>query len=140
MKFSELSPDQWAELQPYLDTAVLPVTGLTGAEMPFQATEALERLRDVLYQIESPFKGRIVTYPACQYGDLTDNAGRQVEAICAKLKQTGFRYVIIAAAFPVDPRSELIPSADLLFGTSTDGLPPAAETVSEAVRRIWLGQ
>ncbi|UVI32412.1 YpiF family protein [Paenibacillus spongiae] len=140
MKFSELTPEQWAELQPYLDTAVLPVTGLTGDEMPYQATESLERLRDVLYPIESQFKGRIVTYPVCQYGLLTDQAGGQVENICAKLKQRGFRYVIVAAAFPVETNSRLIPSADLLIGTDTDGTPPSAAAVSEEIRKIWLGQ
>ena len=138
MKFSEFNGGQWAELQPYLDTALLPVTGLTGAEMPHEAAEALERLRDVLALIEGPFKGRVVTYPAMQYGEWSSEAKRSASAICANLKRAGFKYVIVAAAFPVynDPPAQ----ADLLFGLDEEGGLPAADAVNEAVRALWLGR
>lgn len=64
MKFSDIEEQTWDELRPYLDTAVLPVTGLNGGETPWEATRELEYLRDALDLIEIPFKGRIVTYPA----------------------------------------------------------------------------
>ncbi|TYP77742.1 DUF2487 family protein [Paenibacillus methanolicus] len=139
MKFSELTPDQWAELAPYLDTAVLPVTGLIGNELPFEATEALERLRDVLDRIEQPFKGRIVTYPSCQYADRSDGA-EQVEQICANLKAAGFKYVFLAAAFNAEAWIGKLASADLIVGTDAQGNPPQAEEVSAAVRKLWLGR
>ncbi|MFB9329599.1 DUF2487 family protein [Paenibacillus aurantiacus] len=139
MKFSELSPDQWAELALYLDTAVLPVTGLSGIELPFEATAALERLRDVLDLVEQPFKGRIVTYPACQYADkdaLTD----KVEVICANLKTAGFKYVIVAVAFHAEGWKDKLVSADLIVSADAQGHPPQAEEVSTAVRKLWLGR
>lgn len=140
MKFSELEPRQWAELQPYLDTAVLPFTGLSGDEMPYEATEALERLRDALDLIEVPFTGRIVTYPANHYG-LWDNGGAaQAAVLCSKLKQTGFKFVVLVTAFPVDTEAVSQISADLIVSVRQDGsLPPGTE-VSEAVRKMWLGR
>ncbi|MFC4103705.1 DUF2487 family protein [Paenibacillus xanthanilyticus] len=139
MKFSELTPDQWAELAPYLDTAVLPVTGLSGNELPFEATEALERLRDVLDRIEQPFKGRIVTYPSCQYADHGAGA-EQVEQICANLKRSGFKYVILTAAFDIESWIGKVASADLIVGTDAQGNPPQSDEVNAAVRNLWLGR
>jgi 23S rRNA (pseudouridine1915-N3)-methyltransferase len=136
MKFSEFTADQWAELQPYLDTALLPVTGLTGAEMPHEAAEALERLRDVLDLIEGPFKGRVVTYPALQYGDWNGDAKRTAAAVCGGLKRAGFKYVIVAAAFPIEPEEEV--PADQFIGLDAGGRVPDAEAVKEAIRTLWL--
>ncbi|GGD69053.1 DUF2487 family protein [Paenibacillus nasutitermitis] len=140
MKFSELTPDQWGELQPYLDTAVLPVTGLTGNEAPYQATEALEKLRDVLDLIEKPFKGRIVTYPTCNYGAWNTETAQQVASVCRNLKQTaGFKHVVVAAAFS-EPSLMKTEEADLFVGPDSNGVLPAAEEVSVAVRHLWMGQ
>jgi len=134
MKFSEIEREQWDELHPYLDTCLLPITGLTGAESPAEATEALERLRDVLDTIEVPFKGRVVTYPALHY---TYEFGRQqIEAVCGRLKrEAGFRYVILAAAGP-SPGPEA-PSADLYVAPGEDGAPPDKGMVSAAVQSMW---
>ncbi|MBW7473423.1 YpiF family protein [Paenibacillus oenotherae] len=140
MKFSELTADQWAELQPYLDTAVVPVTGLSGGELPYEATEALERLRDVLDLIEGPFKGRTVTYPACHYGTWNDGGEQHAAALCRKLKQSGFKYVVLAAAFYADATRAEAVHADLMIGLEQDGALPEAAAVSEAVRRLWLGR
>ncbi|MBB3109303.1 hypothetical protein FHS18_001355 [Paenibacillus phyllosphaerae] len=139
MKFSELTREQWAELQPYLDTAVLPVTGLTGNEMPYEATEALERLRDVLDLVENPFKGRIVTYPVVQYVE-REGGGRELERICLSLKGIGFRFVIVTAAFNLNSFSDELVSADLIIDVKQDGTLPAGAEVSEAVRKLWLGR
>ena len=67
MKFSDIEEQNWEQLAPYLDTCLLPLTGLDGTEKPWQATNALEKLRDFLDLIEIPFRGRIVTYPAAHY-------------------------------------------------------------------------
>lgn len=140
MKFSDLTPEQWAELQPYLDTAILPVTGLSGAEAPYQATAALEKLRDVLDLIEKPFKGRTVTYPACHYGEWNKETMRQVVGTCLNLKRSaGFKYVIVAAAF-AEPAFMKAEEADLFIGLDLSGALPSSESVSESIRHLWLGQ
>ncbi|NBD22564.1 DUF2487 family protein [Paenibacillus glycinis] len=138
MKFSELNAEQWAELQPYLDTAVLPVTGLTGAEMPHEATLRLERLREVLNTIEQPFKGRTVTYPSVQYGEWTPDLVRQLNGICANLRRAGFKFVVLASAIAL-PSAEGS-GADLVVCADNDHQAPDAGQVSEAIRKLWLGR
>ncbi|RAP76368.1 DUF2487 family protein [Paenibacillus montanisoli] len=141
MKFSELSAEGWAELQPYLDTAVLPVTGLTGEEMPYEATAKLERLRDVLDLIEIPFKGRIVTYPACQYGEWTPAFREQLDRICGNFRQAGFKHVVVVTAVHIPDAAMAEESgADLIISPGENGQLPAASSVSESVRKLWLGR
>jgi hypothetical protein len=141
MKFSELTPEQWAELQPYLDTAVLPVTGMSGSEMPYEATEALERLRDLLDLIEVPFKGRVVTYPACHYGEWNEETAGQVSRLCMNLKlRAGFRYVVVATAFAAPETAAGEIGADVVIGPDVEGGLPSASSVGESIRRLWLGR
>ncbi|MFC5650791.1 DUF2487 family protein [Paenibacillus solisilvae] len=137
MKFSDLSKEQWAELQPYLDTAILPLTGLTGSEMPHEATEALEKLRDVLDLIEGPFKGRVVIYPSCHFDQ--GPGGNLAEELCRNLRKVGFRYIIAAAAYPLDG-ADTLSCADLVIAVEADGSLPSKDSVSEAVRILWLGR
>lgn len=94
MKFNDIADQEWPELKPYLDTCLLPVTGLTGLEDPISVTTALQHLRDVMEAIEIPYKGRVVTYPALHYITGSDfNA--QLEGIVRNLKKSGFRYIIV---------------------------------------------
>lgn len=95
MKFSEIEQTQWGELQPYLDTCLLPITGLTGMEAPWETTEMLANLRDMMDLLEVPFKGRIVTYPAIHYRQEPEQLCPYVNQICTNLKKHGFSYVII---------------------------------------------
>ncbi|WP_053376379.1 DUF2487 family protein [Paenibacillus sp. FJAT-27812] len=138
MKFSEISKEQWEELSPYLDTCLLPITGMVEPVQPYEATAWLERLRDLLDLIEIPFKGRVVTYPAWHYIYGKDNFAAHVEQWCASVKQAGFRYVIV-----VTPDKELklkCPSVDLwLQPTEEDALPLQTE-VSNQIRALWSGQ
>lgn len=96
MKFSEISRESWPELQPYLDTCLIPYTGLTGLESPVEATVALERLRDFMDIVEMRYKGRIVTYPAFHYG--IKEGYELLNEICHNIKKSGFKYVIIMTA------------------------------------------
>jgi len=133
MKFSDIESGRWAELKPYLDTCLLPVTGLTGLEQPDEATQALEQLRDVMDAIEIPFTGRVVTYPACHY--VGDPAGGElVEALCQSLKRAGFRYVIVVSARlgQLNP-----PSADLRIVPDSTGSAPTGAEIGQAVRDLW---
>ncbi|MDF2668499.1 MAG: hypothetical protein K0R67_805 [Paenibacillus sp.] len=95
MKFSEIDRKEWFKLKPYLDTCLLPVTGLDGSEEPWQAVQELEFLRNLLEFIEIPYKGRTVTYPAFHYVDYETPAPEIIDRICQRLKQSGFRYVIV---------------------------------------------
>jgi 23S rRNA (pseudouridine1915-N3)-methyltransferase len=99
MKFSEIEKTSWEELQPYLDTCLLPLTGLTGEETPWQVTESLEKLRDLMDHVEIPFKGRVVTYPSVQYRmEEADPFIYSVNALCLKLKSSQFKHVIVISA------------------------------------------
>ena len=96
MKFSDINQQQWQELKPYLDTCILPVTGLNGSEEPWEATDALEQLRDLIDMIEVPFRGRVVSYPAYHY-ILRDQISENIEEICLQLRGSGFSYIVIAS-------------------------------------------
>lgn len=138
MKFSEITKEQWEELSPYLDTCLLPVTGITEAVPPYQATEWLEQLRDLMDLIEIPFKGRVVTYPAWHYVDVNVQLETQIEQWCSSMKRLGFRYMIVVTA-----NSELnVNSAavDLCFKPGMGGVLPLQTEVSEAIRGLWSGQ
>lgn len=113
MKFSDITTEEWDELRPYLDTCLLPVTGLKGDETPFEVTESLELLRDWMDEIEVPFRGRIVTYPAFHYINNEKEALNEVNDVCHKLKESGFAYVIVLSA-QMDIRTEDMPDADLI--------------------------
>jgi 23S rRNA (pseudouridine1915-N3)-methyltransferase len=113
MKFSEVMKEEWEALQPYLDTCLLPVTGLTGREQPWQATEALEKLRDALDLIEIPYKGRVVTYPAVHYVEGMD-LSVQINTLGSRLKEAGFAYVIVLTT-DSDSQSWVKQSVDEIF-------------------------
>ncbi|GIQ67574.1 DUF2487 family protein [Xylanibacillus composti] len=138
MKFSDLDEQQWNELKPYLDTCVIPVTGLSGAEAPWQAVEGLERLRDWLDLVEQPFKGRIVTYPAMHYrmSDWEQTAAA-VDELSRQLKQEQFRYVMVMSAMPW-PKHIRCGAVDLHIDANVDESGnDLSGTVQEKVREMW---
>lgn len=95
MKFSDIEKDQWPQLKPYLDTILLPVTGLTGSEEPWEATIGLEELRDLIDAAEGHFRGRVIVYPAYHYiSELS--LEEELQRICSLMRNNGFIYVIIA--------------------------------------------
>jgi 23S rRNA (pseudouridine1915-N3)-methyltransferase len=98
MKFNEIQMTEWDELKPYLDTCLLPLTGLTGDEPPWKVTQALEELRDLMDFVEVPFKGRIVTYPAVQYSFADTQMISVVDRLCQQLKSESFKFVILITA------------------------------------------
>lgn len=133
MKFSEIESSKWDELKPYLDTCLLPVTGLTGLETPSEATKALEDLRDIMDGIEIPFKGRVVTYPACHYTG-EDSGHAIVEQLCSSIKRSGFRYIIVVSARLTNLSTA---SADLIFAPTETGEVPSAEQIGQEIRSMW---
>lgn len=137
MKFSEVELSMWEELRPYLDTCLIPVTGLTGKEQPYEVTEALERLRDILDLVEIPFKGRTVTYPSIQYG--RENILELINEICHNVKSSGFKFVILISA-DVSLLDLSLPNVDLIVtpqsfaGSDTSDLKTA---IQDEIQRIW---
>lgn len=131
MKFSDIREDDWLSLMPYLDTCLLPVTGLSGTEPPWLAARRLERLRDLLDLVEGPYRGRVVTYPAFQYLTATDLA-LELDRLCRNLKQVGFRFAIVALADGALLGGRSVPACDLLLTEEAD---PAF--VREKLTALW---
>lgn len=138
MKFSDISLTDWDELQPYLDTCLLPVTGLNGTETPPEATIALENLRDLLDLIEVPFKGRVVTYPACHYTRDGESLAEALRQWITSLRNTGFKYVVLATASASLDLEHC--GADAVIAPSIDGRLPEQGEVSMLIRSLWNGK
>lgn len=137
MKFSEISKEKWDELRPYLDTCLLPVTGMSGEESPYEATDCLERLRDMMDLIEQPFKGRVVTYPACHYVPEDGDVDSSLTLWCHNLKRSGFKYVVVITASA--ELSITCESADLILCPISKDELPSQEEVSALIRELWSG-
>jgi 23S rRNA (pseudouridine1915-N3)-methyltransferase len=142
VKFSDIEREKWEELKPYLDTALIPLSGLTGGEQPWEATEALERLRDAMDPIEKTYYGRIVTYPAVHYAESDDALKRTVNELCRKLLESGFKYCMVVAASGrlADFRAE---EASIVIAPPSGG---QVESQSEyrsriraALEKLWFG-
>lgn len=132
MKFSDINREEWLALQPYLDTCLLPLTQLGGGESPAEMTEALEKLRDVMTLVERPFNGRVLTYPALHYVQDEQHEAQVVNALCRKIKQAGFRYVIIASVETCQRFEE----ADLQID---ERYVADQERLTNLVERMWRG-
>ncbi|MGG6309560.1 DUF2487 family protein [Paenibacillus macerans] len=140
MKFSELEASAWEELRPYLDTCLIPVTGLSGRELPYEVTEKLERLRDILDWVELPFKGRVVTYPSFQYG--APSLAGLVNEVCRNVKSGGFVYAIVISA-DVEWSDDELPDADLIVTpqrfSGLGGAHPAGQ-VKAKIQQLWQSE
>jgi len=137
MKFSEVDESSWGELQPYFDTCLIPYTGLTGNESPVEATAALERLRDFMDLVEIPFKGRMITYPAFQYGLQREMS--LLNEVCRNVKQAGFKHVVIMSADCSLPASDL-PEADLILARpaiEAESGKELAGIVQGEIHKLW---
>lgn len=135
MKFSEIEAEQWEELRPYLDTCLLPVTGMTGAESPLEATQCLEDLRDIMDLIEVPYRGRVVTYPALHYMSGPEHFQQALSSYCSRLKQQGFKYIILITA-KTNVRFQ-ISEADLWITPDEDGNLPSDADINSKIRELW---
>lgn len=137
MKFSEVDPGAWEELRPYLDTCLIPLSGLRGTEQPYEVTEKLAQLRDVMDWVEAPFHGRVVTYPSFQYGG--PEIATLINEVCRRVKQSGFRYVIVTSA-EVELDDALLPEADLIITprrfAALEG-ETSNQRVKKAIQRMW---
>lgn len=130
MKFSDISEKDWDDLRPYLDTCLLPVTGLKGTEQPWEAVIGLERLRDALELVEIPFRGRVVTYPAVHFTEY-DRFADYVNGIVRSLKAGGFRHVIVLGFHDMIIDDFIEADLTLLAGAGDEG------AFSEKIQTMW---
>ncbi|MEB3101283.1 DUF2487 family protein [Ferviditalea candida] len=130
MKFSEITQTKWQEWKPYMDTCLLPLTGLTGGEQPWEVTRTLEELRDVMDRIEIPYKGRIVTYPTVQYQLEGQAFEAFVNQLCANMISAGFAHVVLVTGNALI-REMNFEQADLLIG------PEDEPRISEMIQTMW---
>jgi len=119
VKFSDIRESDWPQLAPWMDTCLLPVTGLAGTEAPHEAARRLEKLRDLLDLVEKPYRGRVVTYPAFQYLTSADLAA-ELDRLCRNLKAAGFRHVIVALADKSLLAGRSVPSCDFVLTDDCD--------------------
>lgn len=143
MKFSEIEQEQWPELQPYIDTVLLPLSGLTGCESPYEATEALERLRDALDPLESAYRGRVVTYPALHYAEDDETLAALADKLCVRLRDGGFKYCVVVAGHP-RLLQWTIPNASAFIGPAEPDERFPAELYRSIAKRtiegLWFGR
>lgn len=141
MKFNELTVQQWTEQKQYLDTCILPVTGLSGLESPVTVTKQVIHLRDWLNEIEIPFCGRVVTYPAYHF-IWEEEIQRHIEFlnhICHHFHQK-YKFIIV-----VSPQLRLTPNtlyeADLLFTPAQlqdDHILQFRVKIRRQVEQMWM--
>ncbi|HEY0827795.1 MAG TPA: DUF2487 family protein [Bacilli bacterium] len=131
MKFSDIKQAEWANLQPYLDTCLLPLTGLSGLEEPWELTKRLEQLRDLMELVEVPFKGRVITYPAIHYGRSSVDYSAYIDQICTKIKSKGMVYIILISAANENLEGITLKHADLL-------IEPKDQEMETSVHKKWI--
>jgi 23S rRNA (pseudouridine1915-N3)-methyltransferase len=138
MKFSEIQQNDWEELKTYLDTCLLPLTGISGEDPPWKVTERLGKLRDLMDFIEIPYKGRVVTYPALQYKLDEEQMVADVDTLCHKLKAGQFKYVIIITADDSIAKLEF-QANDLLISPFmfVEGVSSAQGKIDFEIQRLW---
>jgi 23S rRNA (pseudouridine1915-N3)-methyltransferase len=135
MKFSDIDELSWPELQIYLDTCLIPVSGLTGEETPWEATEKVALTGQWLAPIEEAFRGRTVTMPAFHYDCYSLEGQNQLDRLCKHLRANGFRYIVAVCGQPLALSAQL--SADLIFQPSIKDEDPDPELMRKSVTELW---
>jgi len=135
MKFSEIGADSWPELQPYLDTCLLPLSGLTGEESPIEATDKVARTGQWLAPLEYAFRGRTVTMPAYHYDAGSYEHSERINQLIARWRKMGFRYVVIISGQPSEWHQHLL--ADLFIQPSAIEEEPNSQDITKLVSELW---
>jgi 23S rRNA (pseudouridine1915-N3)-methyltransferase len=135
MKFSEIDADSWSELQPYLDTCLIPLSGLKGGESPWEATEKVALAGLWLAPLELAFRGRTVTMPAFHYNIGNDEYVEQLNHLISQWKKIGFRYVILISGQQLEATVQL--DADLIIQPRTADDLPDSRLIEKSVSNLW---
>ncbi len=135
MKFSELDKAGWPNLQPYLDTCLIPVSGLSGAEAPWEMADRAAAAGAWLLPLEKSFAGRTVTLPAYHYYDGSGDSAGRLKKLCGECRSAGFRHVVLVSGLP-----GLLPpdaGADLCIQPQAEGEEPDPEALRKAMTELW---
>ncbi|MBW5446618.1 DUF2487 family protein [Cohnella sp. CFH 77786] len=135
MKFSELDEAGWPNLQPYLDTCLLPVSGLTGSEAPHEMADRAADAGAWLAPLEQAFRGRTVTLPALHYYDGGAEAAEKLNALCRSFRAAGFRHVVLVGGRPGLIGEDA--GADLVLEPQAEGGVPDPDAVRQALVELW---
>jgi 23S rRNA (pseudouridine1915-N3)-methyltransferase len=135
MKFSELDEAGWPDLQPYLDTCLLPVTGLTGEEAPWEMADFAAAAGEWLIPLEQAFRGRTVTLPAYHYYDGSDREADKLNQVCTSLRSSGFKYVVLICGRP--GRLSGLEGADLVIRPESEEERPDADQIKRTLAGLW---
>ncbi|WP_256757317.1 DUF2487 family protein [Cohnella sp. WQ 127256] len=135
MKFSEIDEASWPDLQPYLDTCIIPLSGLTGEESPWEATDKVARTGQWLAPLEQAFKGRTVTMPAFHYDADGNEQTERINQLIANWRKVGFRYVIIVSGQSLEPKEYI--NADLIIYPGAEEVEPDSPLISKRVADLW---
>lgn len=139
MKFSEFDETTWPGLAPYLDTCLLPVTGLEGGETPDVMTDRAAAAGAWLTPVEQPFKGRTVTMPALHYYDGGERMQEHLRLLCGNFRRIGFRYVVLVCGTPGLLDAALGAEADLILQPSGREDRPDPEQLRKRIVDMWNG-
>ena len=136
MKFSEFDRTSWPALAPYLDTCLLPVTGLRGTETPDEMTDKAAAAGAWLSPVEQAFKGRTVTLPAHHYYDGGDLAQERLRALCEGFRRSGFRYVVLVSG-SADSLGREATGADLVLQPGGKDELPDPQALCGRIVELW---
>lgn len=135
MKFSEIDQASWPELQMYLDTCLIPVSGLTGEEAPWEATEKIALTGQWLAPVEEAFLGRTVTMPAYHYDSDSKEGLERLNRLCKLWRSNGFRYVIVICGQMLSLTNHL--NVDLILQPTTQNEAANDETIHKQITELW---
>lgn len=127
--------DSWPELQPYLDTCLIPLSGLTGEESPWEATEKVARTGRWLAPLEQAFRGRTVTMPAFHYDTGSSLTIEWLNFLIGQWKNIGFRYVIAVSGQRLEEGSRL--EVDLIIQPDVEDDEPDSQLIGKLVASLW---
>jgi 23S rRNA (pseudouridine1915-N3)-methyltransferase len=135
MKFSEINADSWPELQNYLDTCLIPVSGLTGEESPWEITDKVARTGQWLAPLEQAFRGRTVTMPAFHYDTGSIEDRERLNRLARQWRTNGFRYIIVICGQPKELPWKL--DVDLIIQPTFDDEVTDVEKIRKSVADLW---
>jgi 23S rRNA (pseudouridine1915-N3)-methyltransferase len=135
MKFSEINADSWPELQNYLDTCLIPVSGLTGEESPWEITDKVARTGHWLAPLEQAFRGRTVTMPAFHYDTGSIEDRERLNRLARQWRTNGFRYIIAICGQPKELPWKL--DVDLIIQPTFDDEVTDVEKIRKSVADLW---
>lgn len=127
MHWKSLNPEEWANLQPYVDTALLPVVHIDGTDWA-NALSRCARLATWADRVEQLLAGRLVRFPL-----LTLYGAATLDEAVAALKATFVHVVVLTDTAPFER-----PGIRVLSTNGQEG--DVAARVAEEIVALWNQQ